>query len=66
MSILMIESIYAVAGSLKLIMEQIGDTVIQEMFYICWSHDYYMRNVFEFSPSECCYCMYNKCTGYHT
>lgn len=41
----MLRSVSAVVDGLKLLMEQIGDSVIQEMFYNGWSHDLYVSNV---------------------
>lgn len=45
--------VYAVADGLKLMLEQSGDTVIQEMFYNGWTHDHYVGNVFVFAPNGC-------------
>lgn len=42
---------YAVADGLKLLLEQCGDAVIQEMFYNHRTHDQYIRTVFLIAPS---------------
>ncbi|PXF45044.1 hypothetical protein BWQ96_05185 [Gracilariopsis chorda] len=46
-----LDSFYAVADGLKLLLKHSGDCVIQNMFYNGWTHDHYVGNVFVFAPN---------------
>ncbi len=47
----MLTDVFAVANGLKLLLEQCGNTVIQNMLYNGWTHDHYVGNVFVFGPN---------------
>lgn len=47
----LLSDVYAVADGLKLLLQQSGDSVIQNMFYNGWTHDHYVSNIFVFAPN---------------
>lgn len=47
----MLKDVFCLSNGLKLTLEQTGDFIIQNMFYIGWTHDHYFGNVFVFTPS---------------
>ena len=46
-----LRDVYCVADGLKLLLQQSGDTVIQNRFYNGWKHEHYVSNVFVFAPT---------------
>ena len=45
------ENVCFACDGLKLLLEQAGDTTIQNMFYNGWTHNHYITNVFGFAPN---------------
>lgn len=61
-----LQDIYAVADWLKLRLEKAADTIIQEMFYNCSSHNHYVVNIFVFAQNGCViYCVINISKSVH-
>lgn len=48
----LLKAFYAAAGESKLILQESGYPIIQEVFDNWWTHDHYIENVSNFAPSS--------------
>lgn len=47
-----ISDLFCVADGLKVMLDQSGDVVIQNLYYNRWTHDHYVSNVFVSTQNE--------------